>query len=86
MDPAQILLSVIIGALSILLIILGIQVFFILREIRKALTKTNKVLDYTESITESVSKPISQLSSLTTGLKIGSIIAKILTKKKHHGE
>lgn len=56
--------------------------FFILRELRKTLEKTNKVLDDTGVITESVSKPISSLSSLTTGLKMGAVIANILKKSK----
>jgi uncharacterized protein YoxC len=81
-DPAQTALFLVIIALTILLLILGIQVFFILRELRKTLEKANKVLDDTGVITESVSKPISNLSSLTTGLKAGAIIANILKRSK----
>lgn len=81
-DPAQTALFLVIIALTVLLLILGIQVFFILRELRKTLEKANKVLDDTGVITESVSKPISNLSSLTTGLKFGAIIANILKKSK----
>jgi hypothetical protein len=63
---------------------LGIQVFYILRELRKTITKVNKVLDYTESITESVSKPIASFSTLAMGLKTGATIAKLFqTEKKH---
>jgi hypothetical protein len=81
-DPAQTALFLVIIVLTILLLILGVQVFFILRELRKTLEKANKVLDDTGVITESVSKPISNLSSLTTGLKAGAIIANILKKSK----
>ena len=86
MDIAQIALIVIIGILAILLLVLGIQVFFILRELRKTVSKTNKVLDNTEVITESVSAPLSSLSSLAAGIKTGAsfinIFKKIISKKE----
>ena len=83
-DPAQSALFLVIIVLTILLLILGIQVFFILRELRKTIDKANKVLDDTGVITESVSKPISSFSSLAMGLKTGARLAKILSKDKHH--
>ncbi len=81
-DPAQTALFLVIIALTILLIVLGIQVFFILRELRKTVEKANKVLEDTGVITESVSKPIANISSLTTGLKAGALIANLLKKSK----
>lgn len=69
MDIAQIALFVVIIVLAILLLILGIQVFFILREFRKTVFKANKVLDNTNVITESVSAPISSLSGIAAGIK-----------------
>lgn len=74
MDAAQIVLLLVIVVLTILLIVLGIQVYFILRELRKTVMKANKVLDDTGSITGSVSRPISSLSSFATDAKIGTII------------
>jgi hypothetical protein len=80
-DPAQTALFLVVIVLTILLVVLGIQVFFILRELRKTVEKANKVLDDTGMITESVSKPISSLSTLAMGLKTGARIAKILNGK-----
>ena len=82
-DPAQTALFLVIIVLTILLLILGIQVFFILKELRKTIDKANKVLDDTGVITESVSKPISSFSSLAMGLKTGAKLAKILNGGKH---
>lgn len=82
-DPAQAALFLIIIALTLLLIVLGIQVFFILKELRKTVDKFNKVLDDTGTITESVAKPVSSLSSLAVGLKTGARIAKILNGGDH---
>lgn len=56
-------------------LILGVQVFFILQDLRKTLAKTNKVLDDTGEITENISGPISSLSSLTSGFKASSFLA-----------
>ncbi len=81
-DPAQTALFLVIIVLTILLLILGIQVFFILKEFRKTLAKANKVLDDTGLITESVSVPISNLSSIMTGIKAGTTLANILNLKK----
>ena len=86
-DPAQTALFLVVIILTILLVVLGVQVFFILRELRKTLEKVNLVLDDAAMITESVSKPLSSLSSLTMGLKTGATIARILNGgKKGHGK
>ncbi len=79
-DPAQILLFIVIITLTVLLVVLGIQVFFILRDLRKTISKANKVLDNTGEITESVSAPLSGLSSVLMGLKAGGVVAKIVKK------
>ena len=79
-DPAQILLFAVIIILTLLLLVLGIQVFFILRDLRKTINKANKVLDNTGEITQSVSQPLSSLSSVLMGLKAGGVIAKIIKK------
>ena len=81
-DPAQTALFLVIIVLTILLLVLGVQVFFILRGLRQTIDKANKVLDDTGVITESVSGPISNLSSLATGIKTGSAIAQLLKKRK----
>ncbi len=67
--------------LTILVLVLGVQVFFILRELRRTVTKANKVLDDAGVITESVSGPVSTLSSLATGVKTGALIAGLLKRK-----
>ena len=83
-DPAQAALFLVIIILTVLLVILGIQVYFILRALRITIDKANKILEDAGSITESVSKPISSLSTLAMGLKTGASIAKILQGGKHY--
>lgn len=81
-DPAQAALFLVIAVLTVLLVVLGIQVFFILTELRKTITKANKVLDDTGQITESVSRPLSSLSSVAMGIKTGATFLNILNKNK----
>lgn len=80
-DTAQVVLLVVVVILTVLLIVLGIQVFHILRELRRTVSKANKVLDDTGTITESVSGPISNLSNLVSGLRTGVTLARILRGK-----
>lgn len=80
MDAAQIILVVVIVLLALLLLALGVQVFFILRELKKTVSKANKVLDNTETITQSVSTPISSLSSIATGIKTGATFINLIKK------
>lgn len=82
MDVTQILLLIVVVVLSLILLILGIQIVFILREFKRTISKVNKVLDDTGSITESVSAPIASISSVLTSVKLGSVLLKLLQKKK----
>lgn len=84
MDPAQILLYVVVGVLTLLLVVLGIQVFLILREVKNTLSRANKVLDDAGTISESISKPVVSLSTVLSGVKLGSVIASLLSNKKKH--
>lgn len=81
-DTAQAVLLLVVIVLTALLVLLGIQVFFILREVRRTIMKANKVLDNTASITEAVTGPITALSTLTAGLKAGTLISTLINKKK----
>lgn len=90
MDSAQIILIIVITILAIVLFALGIQVFFILREFKKTVSKANKVLDNTNVITQTVSSPISSLSSIAAGIKTGasfiSLFKKIISKEEDSGK
>jgi hypothetical protein len=65
---------------------LGIQVFFILRELRRAVAKANKILEDTGIITESVSTPLATLSTLMMGVKTGISAASLLKNVSKFGE
>ncbi len=58
MDFLQIALIFLILLLSIFLAITGIQVFFILKDLKKALDKFNNMLQSGENIIEDIEKPV----------------------------
>lgn len=83
-DTTQILLIAVITVLTVILTVIGIQLIYILREFRKTVEKTNKILDDTGLITESIAKPVAGVSSLITGIKAGVDIANIFRRKGKH--
>ena len=82
MDFLQIALIFLILLLSIFLAITGIQVFFILRDLQKALIRLNKVLDSGEEIAQDVEKPMAAASSLIATLGAGAKALKNVVKRE----
>ena len=82
MDTIQALLIAVVMILTIMLVVIGFQVFYILRELRKTLFKANRVLENTQMITETVREPIASLSTLAAGIRSGSAIVTIIKKLK----
>lgn len=77
-DTVQLVLLFVIVTLAVLLIVLGIQIFFILRDFRRTITKANKVLDNTELITENIAQPVSFITNLFGGGQSFSVLTKLL--------
>lgn len=67
MDFLQIALIFLILLLSIFLAITGIQVFFILKDLKKALDRFNQILQTGENIAEDIERPVAAASNLVTG-------------------
>lgn len=80
MEITQILLIIVILALASIMSIIGVEVFFIFRELKKSMKKVNKMLDDMGLITESIAKPIAGFSGFITGIKSGADAIKLLTK------
>ncbi|MBI2019324.1 hypothetical protein HYS95_01475 [Candidatus Daviesbacteria bacterium] len=81
MDFLQVALIFLIVLLSIFLAITGIQVFLILRDLKKALDKFNQILQTGENIAEDIEKPVAAASNLVTGgAQVASDAAKVLGK------
>lgn len=80
MDYLQVALIFLILLLSIFLSITGIQVFFILRDLKKGLDKFNNILQSGENIAADVEKPVNIASNLVTTAETQAVagVAKVL--------
>ena len=74
----QVILVVVITTLTILLTFIGIQVVYILKDLRETLQKVNKIVGQAESLTAAISKPITGISSLVEGIQSSLKIAELL--------
>ena len=68
MDLLQAALIFLILLLSIFLAITGFYVFLILRDLKKALDRLNKVLQTTDEIATEIEKPVAVTSNFMTAL------------------
>jgi len=79
----------VISLLTIVLVIVGLQVWQILKEFKRSLEKINKVLDDTGRISKAVADPIEEASEFLVGLKRGisffNTISGFLKNFKHKG-
>ncbi len=82
MDPTQILLIIVISVLTVLLVIIGIQVVYILQEIRKSLQKMNKMMDDATVVTAGISKTVNGATGLVEGIKTGLSLVNMFGKKR----
>lgn len=81
-DPVQAVLLIVVVLLALIMIVLGVQVFFILREIRATLRRMNKLLDNAEEFTESLANPISLISGVLASTKSLGPLLKLFSRKK----
>lgn len=71
MDAVQITIIVISLILTGLMVALGFQVWYILKEIRISIQKMNKMLDDGGKMTGAVSEGVAGMSGLVNGIKAG---------------
>lgn len=86
-DPVQAVLLFVILLLSILFVILGVQVFLILKDLRVTIKKTNYILDEVHEITENIAEPMNFIHSIFSSSGLMAIIAKFFNvgkEKKTH--
>lgn len=80
-EPVQILLFAVVIILTILMVIIGWQIFLIFSEIRKMLIKFNTMTDSAVSLTGNIGKSLQNLSGFTEGLKAVFGIFRFFKKK-----
>lgn len=69
MEPVQVLLFTVVSILTGLLLAVGIQVFIILHEVKKSLTRLNRILERAENISDAVARPVQGISNFMENVK-----------------
>lgn len=84
-DFTQFLLAIVVSSLTVMLLLVGFQVYKILKELQISISKMNKILDDTGKMTESVAKPMEAASNFVLDIKSHAwllTLAKILKRHK----
>lgn len=81
-DPTQILLFAVVITLTILLVIIGWQIYKILAEIYKIVARFNAMIDDASTVAKNLGKSLENISGFSEGLKIILSIIHLLSKKK----
>ena len=69
MDATQLLLSIMIFLLGVTLTIIGIQFYFILKELRKSIEKVNVMLDDVQVVTKNLADGSQQIQTLVANFR-----------------
>ncbi len=77
-ESLQVVLIIMLMVVIVFFIILGVQVFFLIQDVRKTISKATRVLDDTSDITESIAEPLSAISGVVGTLGTGAILTNIL--------
>lgn len=81
-EPTQLLLYAVIVVLTIMMVIVGWQIFQIFAEIRKMLVKFNMMVDGAVSMTGNLGKSFENLSGFSEGVKAVFSIFRLFSKKE----
>ena len=83
MDPIQLLLNIVLTVSTILLVIVGIQLIFILKELRKTLKKINEIIVAFEKFGGSLGYGFSEVLGFFAAIKSLIKVFDILRRKKN---
>ena len=86
MDPTQVVIISVSVVLTSLFVALGVQFWFILKEVRRSIEKVNKMLDDGGRVTGAVGEGFSNVTGLMSGIKTGLNLVTSLRKKGEHDE
>jgi uncharacterized protein YoxC len=82
MDTTQLLLTIVLSLSTILLIIIGVQLIFVLRELRKALGNVNRIVEGFDSLGSGLHGGLSEMTGFLNGFKtLFKVIEFVVSKK-----
>lgn len=82
MDLTQIIIIISLISITTIVVISGVWLIKVFKELKTTINKTNTILDDAHLITSSVAKPVSSISEFVMGFKNGfSFFNKLFDKK-----
>ena len=86
-DLTQVILVMVVTTITVLLVIIGIQVYNILKEFQETIKRANKILGDFGVVSESISRPISSLSEVLSGASgVTGIFTWLISRMKKKGK
>ena len=79
-DAILILLAATITSLTVVLVIIGIEFFMILKEMKKSIEKVNTIIEDTHTVTHTVASTVEEATTFLDGLKKGASLVKTVRK------
>jgi uncharacterized protein YoxC len=79
MEYLPIVYVIILSILTIVLAVVGVQMFLVLNELKKTLQKVNTTLDTVEDTVTAVTQPLQGLGGIATGLSTGMKVFETFT-------
>lgn len=83
MDTTQLLLTIILTITTIFLVIVGIQLIFLLKDLRKTIKKVNGIIEAFEKAGLAVEHGFGEVLGFASGLKSIFKIMDIIEEKRH---
>lgn len=80
MDITQTVLLAVTIVLAVFVVVLGFQIFFVLKDVRRTLFKFNNLFDEADDMIGKVKKPMESATGILSALATGVGIAHILKK------
>lgn len=88
-DPNQIIIISATTIMTVLLTVIGVQLVFVLRDLRRFLQRANNVMDEFEKVGLSLTHGYSEVSSFVSGIgklfQVVDLVTKTRKKDKSHG-
>lgn len=79
-DPTKLLLYAVIITLTIIMVLIGWQMYKILTEIRKMLMKANALMDNSAKMMDNVGKSFEKLNGFSEGMKAAFSVIRFFKK------
>ena len=75
----QTLLIIVITVLTVIITAIGVQLYLLLRDVRKTLGHTNAILDQADELIHKLSNPAASITGIVSGLKEGANIIETIS-------